>query len=275
MTPRFVEVTDRVYVLTEPLLDVNVTLVVGDGAALLVDTLSTAGQAAELAAAARAVTAAPWTIVNTHHHFDHCFGNAVLAADPPRPVHAHERVTAALRDHPDRLRREAYAEVVAHWPALAPGLAATALLAPTHSVRTEAVLDVGGRRVLLRHPGPGHTDGDLVVHVPDADVLVAGDLVEQSGPPDFSDAHPLSWPDAVADLLRLTTPATVVVPGHGRPVDAGFVRAQHARLAELAALIRAGHRDGVAPDRLAADAPFGPRTARTAIRRGYAELDAT
>lgn len=130
MTPRFVEVADRVYVLTEPLLDVNVTLVVGDSAALLVDTLSTAGQAAELAAAARAVTAAPWTIVNTHHHFDHCFGNAVLAADPPRPVHAHERVTAALRDHPDRLRREAYAEVVAHWPALAPGLAATALLAP-------------------------------------------------------------------------------------------------------------------------------------------------
>ena len=76
MTARFVEVADRVHVLRDPLLHVNVTLVVGDGAALLVDTLSTAGQARELAEAARAVTPHPWTIVNTHHHFDHCFGNA-------------------------------------------------------------------------------------------------------------------------------------------------------------------------------------------------------
>ncbi len=43
-TGRFVEVADRVLVLREPVLAVNVTLVLGDGAALLVDTLSTAGQ---------------------------------------------------------------------------------------------------------------------------------------------------------------------------------------------------------------------------------------
>ena len=94
MTARFVEIADRVHVLREPLLHVNVTLVVGDGAALLVDTLSTAGQARELAEAARAVTPHPWTVVNTHHHFDHCFGNAILAADPPRPVYAHALAAA-------------------------------------------------------------------------------------------------------------------------------------------------------------------------------------
>ncbi|MER7444233.1 MBL fold metallo-hydrolase [Micromonospora avicenniae] len=275
MTGRFVEVADGVHVFNEPVLDVNVTLVVGDGAALLVDTLSTAGQAAELAAAARAVTTAPLTVVNTHHHFDHCFGNAVLAGQPPRPIYAHERVTAALREHPDRLRREAYDEVSAGWPELAPALAATVLLAPTRSVRTETLLDVGGRPVLLRHPGPGHTDGDLVVRVPDADVLVAGDLIEESGPPAFEDAYPLRWPDAVVDLLRLCTATTVVVPGHGRPVDVDFVRAQQRQLTELAGLTRAGYRAGVAPERLAADAPFGPDAALTAIRRGYAELDAT
>ncbi|MFI6262833.1 MBL fold metallo-hydrolase [Micromonospora sp. NPDC051006] len=275
MTGRFVEVADRVHVLREPLLAVNVTLVVGDGAALLVDTLSTTGQAAELAAAARAVTAAPWTVVNTHHHFDHCFGNATLAADPPRPVYAHERVAALLREHPERLRREAYAEVRAGWPALAPALAATELLAPTHPVRGETVLDVGGRRVLLRHPGPGHTDGDLVVHVPDADVLVAGDLVEQGAPPAFEDSYPLRWPDAVADLLRLTTPGTVVIPGHGTPVGTEFVRAQHRQLVELAGLIRSGHRAGTPAEQIAAGAPFGPQAALVAARRGLAELDGT
>ncbi|MCM0678992.1 MBL fold metallo-hydrolase [Micromonospora phytophila] len=273
MTARFVEVADRVHVLREPLLRVNVTLVVGDDAALLVDTLSTAGQAAELAAAARAVTPHPWTLVNTHHHFDHCFGNATLAADPPRPVYAHERAAEAMRD-PDRLRREAYEEMRDEQPTLAGELADVVLLAPTHTVRTRTVLDVGGRRVVLRHPGRGHTAGDLVVHVPDADVLVAGDLVEQSGPPAFEESYPLRWPDTVAELLRMTTPATVVVPGHGEPVDAGFVRDQHAQLAELARLIRAGHTGGAPPERVAAEAPFGARPALHAARRGYAELDA-
>ncbi|MFG2011451.1 MBL fold metallo-hydrolase [Micromonospora sp. NPDC048868] len=274
MTARFARVADGVHVLREPLLHVNVTLVVGDGAALLVDTLSTAGQAAELAAAARAVTPHPWTLVNTHHHFDHCFGNATLAADPPRPVYAHELAAEAMRE-PDRLRREAYAELRDTHPALAAEVAGTELLAPTHTVHGETVLDVGGRRVVLRHPGRGHTAGDLVVHVPDVDVLVAGDLVEQSGPPAFEESYPLQWPDTVAELLRTTTPATVVVPGHGEPVDAAFVRAQHAQLVELAWLIRAGHTGGAPPERVAAEAPFGARPALHAARRGYAELDGT
>lgn len=275
MTTGFVEVADRVHVLRDPLLQVNVTLVVGDGAALLVDTLSTAGQARELAEAARAVTPHPWTVVNTHHHFDHCFGNATLAADPPRPVYAHERALVVLRDRPDALRRAAYEEMRAEQPALAAELADTELLAPTDGVLIETVLDIGGRRVLLRHPGHGHTDADLVVHVPDADVLVAGDLVEQSGPPAFEESYPLQWPDAVADLLRLTTPATVVVPGHGEPVDAEFVREQHAQLARQAWLIRAGHTGSAPPERVAAESPFGARPGLIAARRGYAELDGT
>ena len=275
MSVRFVEVADRVHVLRQPLLHVNVTLVVGDDAALLVDTLSTAAQARELADAARAVTPHPWTLVNTHHHFDHCFGNAALAADPPRPVYAHELAIAALRDRPDELRRAAYEEIRDEQPTLAAQLGDTELLAPTHPVHSETVLDIGGRRVVLRHPGRGHTDADLVVQVPDADVLVAGDLVEQSGPPAFEESYQLQWPDAVAELLRLTTPSTVVVPGHGEPVDVEFVRAQHTRLVDQAWLIRAGHTGNAPPERVAAESPFGARAGLIAARRGYAELDGT
>lgn len=112
-----------------------------------------------------------------------------------------------------------------------------------------------------------------MVHVPDADVLIAGDLVEQSGPPAFEDSYPLRWPDAVADLLRLTTARTVVVPGHGDPVDVDFVRAQHTELAKLAWLIRAAHTGSAPPERVAAEAPFGARAALIAARRGYRELD--
>ncbi|WP_434740868.1 MBL fold metallo-hydrolase [Micromonospora sp. SH-82] len=273
MSLRFVEVADRVYVLREPQLRVNVTLICGEGAALLVDTLSTPGQAAALAAAAREVTPHPWSIVNTHHHFDHCFGNATLAGDPPCPVWAHPLAAEALREQPGRIRREGAEEIRAELPGLAAELAEVEVLAPNRTVRTEEWIDVGGRPVLLRHPGRGHTAGDVVVRVPDAAVLVAGDLVEQGAPPDFADSYPLHWPEAVTDLLRSSTPETVVIPGHGDPVDVAFVQEQHSRLAELAWLIRAAHTAGAPPERVAAEAPFGSRAALTAARRGYRHLD--
>jgi glyoxylase-like metal-dependent hydrolase (beta-lactamase superfamily II) len=267
----FAEVARGVYVLRYPVLDVNVSLVVGDGAALLVDTLSTEAQARELREAVRAVTPHPLTVVNTHHHFDHCFGNAVLAA-PDRPIWAHEEAARLLREEAGRLQRESYAEWVPTHPELAAGLAAVAVRPPDHTVHLAATIEVGGRPVALRHLGRGHSAGDLVVHVPDADVLVAGDLVEEGAPPDFGDAYPLEWPETLVALLGLATSATVVVPGHGAVVDVDFVRAQHADLTALEWLIRDGHTDGATVDEVAARAPFGPVAARVAVRRAYAEL---
>jgi glyoxylase-like metal-dependent hydrolase (beta-lactamase superfamily II) len=270
--PGFTEVADGVHVLRHPVLDVNVTLVVGDAAALLVDTLSTPRQASELAAAARAITPHPWTVVNTHHHFDHCFGNSILAGDPPRPVYAHETTLRLLRDEAEQVRQRAYEEMLPAHPSLAAELGDAPILAPTHAVGREAVVDLGGRRVELLHLGRGHTAGDLVVRVPDADVLVVGDLVEEGAPPSFEEAYPVEWPETLAELLRLTTSSTVVVPGHGAVVDEAFVRAQHADLATLAWWIREGHCDGAPPERVAEQAPFERKVAVTAVQRGYAEL---
>ncbi len=267
----FTEVADRVYVLRQPMLDVNATLVVGDDAALLVDTLSTPAQATELASAARLVTPHSWSIVNTHHHFDHCFGNATLAADPPRPVYAHEVTATLLREEAETVRRQAYDEMRLPEPALAEELAGIAILAPTHPVHSATTLDLGGRPVVLRHLGRGHTAGDLVVQVPDADVLIVGDLIEEGAPPDFTESYPLEWPETVAALLGLATPSTVVVPGHGAVVDADRVHAQHEELVALAWLIRDGHADHVPPERVATQAPFGA-AALPAVLRGYAEL---
>jgi glyoxylase-like metal-dependent hydrolase (beta-lactamase superfamily II) len=272
LTVRFAEVADGVHVLRYPVLDVNVTLVVGDGESVLVDTLSTAAQAAELADAARAVAPHPWTIVNTHHHFDHCFGNATLAGDGARPIWGHEEAAVELRQRAAALQREWYEEWLPINPDLAVGLAEVRVLPPTSTVHMVAELAVGGRSVVLRHLGRGHTAGDLVVLVPDADVVVAGDLIEQGGPPTFGDAYPLEWPESVAALCRLIGPGTVVVPGHGALVDEAFVRGQHEDLTALAWLIRDGHYDGAPVEAVAAKAPFGAAVALPAIRRGYAEL---
>ncbi len=264
------EVGRDVYVLRYPVLDVSVTLVVGDGAALLVDTLSTDAQARELAEAARRVTPHPWTIVNTHHHFDHCFGNDVLGGG--RPIWGHEEAAALLSERAPAMQRRWYEEWEPTHPQLAAGLARVRVRPPDHLVHLTETLQIGGRLVVLRHLGRGHTAGDLVVHVPDADVLVAGDLVEQSGPPDFTDGYPLEWPETLTALRHLAGPGTAVVPGHGAVVDRDFVAAQHDSLAALAWLIRDGHADGAEVDAVAARAPYELPVAHVAVRRGYAEL---
>jgi len=276
MTPGFVEVADRVYVLRYPVLDVNVSLVVGDGEALLVDTLSTAAQAAELATAVRTVTPFPWTIVNTHHHFDHCFGNATLAGGGGRPIWAHEEAATLLREQGERLRRRWYDEWAQTDPDLATGLAEAPIAAPTRTVHQRAELAVGGRPVSLCHLGRGHTAGDLVVHVRDAAVVVAGDLVEEGAPPSFEDAYPVEWPETLAALLRLAPDPAVVVPGHGAVVGRDFVAAQHTELTTVEWLIRDGHGDGApvaaVATAVAAHTSLGADGALTAVRRGYAEL---
>jgi glyoxylase-like metal-dependent hydrolase (beta-lactamase superfamily II) len=260
----FVEVADRVFVLRYPVLDVNVTLVLGDERALLVDTLATTAQARELAAAVNALTDRPLVVLNTHHHFDHCFGNAVFTG---APVYAHPETIAFL----------AAADPTDLWREWAPthagldGLLATPVRLPDRHVVHEETVDLGGRTVVLRHPGRGHTAGDVVAHVPDAAVVVAGDLVEESGPPQFEDAYPLEWPEAVAALLSLGP--RIVVPGHGAVCDAAFVRGQHDELAALSWLIRDAHADGAPADEVVRKCGYEFETAAVAVARGYAELD--
>ncbi len=269
----FRPVADGVFVGRHQPLDVNVTLVLGDESALVIDTLATDAQAEALLVDVRALTPLPLTVLNTHFHFDHCFGNRVVAAGG-RPVWAHHHTAAELRDRGEVWRRRWIDDWSAAEPALADALTSVRIHIPDHLVRETATLDLGGRVVTLHHPGPGHTNGDLIAHVPDVDVMVAGDLVEEGAAPDFTDAYPLEWPAALAALLRLTTGSSTIVPGHGAIVDADFVVTQHADLARFEWLIRDGHAAGATIAEVATQAPFGERAGRVGVARGFAALDA-
>jgi glyoxylase-like metal-dependent hydrolase (beta-lactamase superfamily II) len=149
-------------------------------------------------------------------------------------------------------------------------------------VTGHTALDLGDRVADVRYLGRGHTDHDLVVTVPDAGVVCAGDLVEQGAPPAFEDAYPLEWSGTVARLLDLidTLPATPdarrgtrIVPGHGSVVGRGFVAAQHSSFAELEWLCRQGHHDRAPAAEVAARSPFNPDASVIAVERAYAALD--
>jgi glyoxylase-like metal-dependent hydrolase (beta-lactamase superfamily II) len=233
------EVGDRVFVRRHAALDLNCGLVVGEDACLVVDTRSHLGEAADLVAAVRSVTPHPWTVVNTHAHYDHCFGNAAFR---PAALWGSRGCPPALLGTGEEQRTSAVADLrTAGDHSAAELLQAAPLDPPDHLVDDVAVLDVGGREVVLHFLGRGHTDHDLVVEVAttgEETVVFAGDLVEEGAPPAFDDAWPAEWP---ATLGRLHAMARgPVVPGHGAVVDAGFVGAQREELLAVLAALRSG-----------------------------------
>lgn len=125
----------------------------------------------------------------------------------------------------------------------------------------------------LRYLGLGHTDNDVVVIVPDADVIFAGDLLENGGPPYFGNGYPIDWPATAEALLALTREPTVVVPGHGDVAGQGFVKTSLASFREVSDLARRVHTDGLTIEEVLPDAPWGGGPLiREALERGLAQL---
>lgn len=225
------EVADRVWVRRYDPYDVNVTVVAGADAVLLVDVRTTLREASELRDHLLELPIGAVThLAFTHAHLDHCLG---AGAFPDVTVWGTVGCREALIRHGIDQRER--------WLTSIPEeerhhLRASPIVPPDHTVRDRARVGLGGREVDLLHLGRGHTDHDLVVHVPDAEVVVAGDLLEVGAPPQFHDAFPFQWPATLSGVAGLD--AEVVVPGHGAVADPSVVTAQEAELAHLASLFR-------------------------------------
>ena len=235
MDGSWTELADGVLARRHAELDLTTGLVLGTDRALVIDTRGDDVQGAELAAAVRELTALPVLVAITHAHFDHCFGTSAF---PGSPVHAQAGCAAAIAVTAAAPR----AQWVRHYrdagdTGTADALAGTVPVLPDRPVcprpGSTHTLDLGGRRVELLHPGPAHTGHDLAVHVPDAAVLFAGDLLENGNPPAVGpDAYPGRWAGALAALL--TRGARRYVPGHGDPMTPAEAARQQADLARLA-----------------------------------------
>ncbi|NYE37821.1 glyoxylase-like metal-dependent hydrolase (beta-lactamase superfamily II) [Nocardioides cavernae] len=272
--PDFIEVAPRVWVAHYEWMHVNIVLVGGSDGLLMVDTHGSAAQARVVADDVRRLGAGPLTgLVNTHEHWDHHFGNATMVEEfGEMPVHA----TDWARDHVE----ESATRTFEHYAQIGDDprreeVLATTLHLPTHTFSSAVQLDLGDRAVELIHPGRGHTAGDLVVRIPDADVLLGGDLVEESDPPSIGDdSFPLEWPTTLDLVLGLMTDRTVVVPGHGQVVDKAFVQDQRVDLGVIAETIRDLASRGVPQSEALAQGewPWDPRLLESAVRRGYEHL---
>jgi glyoxylase-like metal-dependent hydrolase (beta-lactamase superfamily II) len=259
------EVADRIHVLNYRYLNQNIGVIVGRDEVAVIDTRSSGGQAREILDDVRTLTHLPVRIViDTHGHSDHAFGNAIFR---PAAFWGHRRCPPFLAATWEQQQRDTAKDL----PDEADDILGLEPVPPDQLVDDRATIEVGGRAVELAHVGLGHTDHDLVIRVPDAGAVFAGDLVVKSDSPFFGDSYPLDFPgtlDAIGALEWQT-----LVTGHGGLADRAYLALHRDRVATLADVARRTHAAG-APWRSAiGEIPMPKASAADGLRRAYAQLN--
>lgn len=274
---RWLEVGDRVFARQYRFLHQQIGAILTDDGPVVIDTRSTVVHAREILADLRALTAQPVAaVIDTHHHFDHSFGNHEFR---PAPIWGHVRCAERIRAN--LLNSAAHArnlvEIVEEYPSISGELDDVILDPPDRTVDDEgAILDIGGRRIDLLWLGRGHTDNDIVIHVPDGRTVFAGDLLENGAPPWIGDGYPLDWPATIDGILAVVAAdergAAAVVPGHGDVGDLAFVERSLAEMTAIAALAHQVAEGGLALPDAVRIAPYPPDVATEALERAGAQL---
>jgi glyoxylase-like metal-dependent hydrolase (beta-lactamase superfamily II) len=270
----FEEVADRVWVSRYEWIDANVTAIGSERGLVVVDTHgSTAAGRLVVGDLRRLAAGSVAAVVNTHWHWDHSFGNAAFREESPDvPIHAHEDAAAMLAEKGEETKAGFAESEDPHRDEVV----ATDLVLPDHTFSSTRVLDLGDRTVELIFPGRGHTSGDIVVRVPDADVMMAGDLIEESAKPWIGlDSYPFDWPGSLDLVVAMATDTTRIVPGHGVPVDRAFVDTQRDELVAIAETVRMLAGSGVPVERAVAEGDWpweSDERIANAVTRGYEAL---
>jgi glyoxylase-like metal-dependent hydrolase (beta-lactamase superfamily II) len=258
--------------------------VVTDSGVVVIDAMASPRQAEELVQAIRSVTPRPikWLVL-THHHPDHHFGAIVF-----------RRLGAKVIAHPERrvLASEGGEDaLIADWVRVV-GLDAMRGFefanVPDRPVTGTVTLRLGGRLMIIAHPGAAHTAGDLIVWLPRERILFAGDVLVEDGVTMVVDGSSgrLLQALAVIDSLRPRR----AVPGHGtipaRP--AALVARTRDYITGLRAAMRSAIEQGTPMGRAMASLPpadetrpvsLNSRRRRNAVRvyleeeRAYMGLD--
>ena len=264
MTTVWREVADRVWVRRYEAYDQTIGVVGGATGLVVIDTRATHRHADELRAELRALPGAVTAVVNTHGHWDHVFGNARFRE---APIWGHVRCAAMILERGEEQRARLLEEAS---PEAAEPFREVELLPPSDLFEDVATLDLGDRQVELRHLGLGHTDNDIVVRVPDASVLFAGDLLENAPAPWFGDSYPIAWAETGRALLGLVD--GTVVAGHGDPFDRAFAERQVGDLGILADLARGAVAGSIGVDEVIRRSPFPADATGDALERARIEL---
>jgi cyclase len=247
-----VRIADGVYLFTEkalhPVVSSNVIAIIGDDSVLVFDTGHHPTVSRQIVRDIRGLTPKPVRfIVNSHWHDDHWVGNAEFtAAWPGARVMAHRFTADIIAARKDQFRGEPCRAGLQKGSALYRQMRATGRrpdgseLSAASRERVESFLrdldlqiaecdrmryrgvdlafdrsldvELGNRRVELRFLGRANTAGDVIAYVPDARLLLTGDILVYPFP-FATESYISEWAAVLKQLEAMD--ATTIVPGHG------------------------------------------------------------
>lgn len=220
------QVRDGIYMIRSAASG-NITAFVSDDGVLLVDS-KFEREYDRYMELLRTVTDRPVRfVINTHMHGDHTGGNARLA-----------EIDADIVASENARRRMAEAQAM--------GL-------PNITFDDHLTLYFGGQPLSLYWLGRGHTDGDIVIHVPEERLVLTGDLFAGWGPSirliDYNGGGSLEeWSATLERVLELDF--DTVIPGHSGVTDRAMLQGYLDETVRMQEMIRELNRAGRSPDEI-------------------------
>jgi cyclase len=220
----------------------NGGFLIGKDAVLLIEGFASVPGASFQMDALRTVSQVPVkAALDTHYHYDHSCGNAFYGANGI-PLWAHASVAGRIAENyspmqangqaatlgpfekrvadakSDLQRQHAQGDLAAH-TGMFKAVEASVLALPNHSIdptKLPMTIDLGGLSAILEFH-PGHSGTDIIVRVPQQNVVYTGDLL-------FSGWYPVAidqkatisgWRDTLKKFATYDKD-TIFVPGHGQ-----------------------------------------------------------
>ena len=188
--------------------DPNSGVIIGDDSVMVIDAQATPTLAREVIQKVRSVTDKPIShVVLSHYHAVRVLGASEYKA-------SNIIMSSKARSMIVERGQEDWDSEFDRFPRLFKGhQEIPGLTWPTTIFEETMSVFLGKRRVDLYFQGRAHTAGDIVVHVPDSNVLFTGDIVEYKSACYCGDAHLQDWPGTLKNIAKFQ--AGSLVPGRG------------------------------------------------------------
>jgi len=226
----------------------NPSFITSDAGVTVIDAACTERRTRDFKAAIERTSDQPiGTLINTHHHLDHTFGNFVFG--PEVTIIGHENCREEILQSADTIMAQAQGL----FPHVDFG--DVEIVAPSLTFEEDLTLYAGDLRLECLYVGPAHTNNDVVVWIPDRSVLITGDIIFNNGTPFVLAGSIAGWLDAIEGLRELG--AETLIPGHGSVCGPELFDDVAAYLRFVQEAARTGYEADAAPLEVAMDLDLG------------------
>ena len=203
----FTEIGEGLYAFTAE-GDPNSGVIIGDESVMIIEAQATPRLANKVIECVRSVTDKPIShVVLTHYHAVRVLGASAFNADQ---IIMSDMTRAMVVER----GQEDWDSEFQRFPRLFEGHESIpGLTWPTTTFDGSMSVYLGNRRVDLMHLGRAHTAGDIVINVPDQNVMFTGDIVEYHSACYCGDGHFADWGDTLDNIKSFEVDA--IAPGRG------------------------------------------------------------